>query len=308
MSRRTAIVEEFDDDTDLPLPSRALVNTGSKGAILEEIASDTEQDEGDLDDFDYDQGVNSSTQSADAGPANVHAHQQQQSQQSGNNRTVTDITPYKSWTCVYPIYIDAKRAYGTGERRIAREKSIWWPLSKDIADATNRLGLGTLHEVNKCHPRDWDNPGRIRVQWKRDGKLINPHIKSKKQLLEMIAFQIQRLKPEYIPKAPYTFTPPKPTPPPQAKSNPKGKQPQSKPKQIAAPVSTTTKTGCRLPVPPEPQPALASRLSPYSPAIATGVLIETIKAGMNAQEGSGAAAAGSNLGQKGKRKVVRVRA
>jgi signal recognition particle subunit SRP19 len=97
MSRRTAIVEEFDDDTDLPLPSRALVNTGSKGAILEEIASDTEQDEGDLDDFDYDQGVNSSTQSADAGPANVHAHQQQQSQQSGNNRTVTDITPYKSF-------------------------------------------------------------------------------------------------------------------------------------------------------------------------------------------------------------------
>lgn len=82
------------------------------------------------------------------------------------------------WTCIYPIYIDAKRPCGTGERRIARAKSVWWPLSKDIADATNRLGLGTLHEVNKSHPRDWENPGRVRVQWKKDGRLVNPAIKT----------------------------------------------------------------------------------------------------------------------------------
>lgn len=183
--------------------------------------------------------------------------------------------------------------------------------------------------MNKCHPRDWDNPGRIRVQWKRDGKLVNPHIKSstrdlfscpaiprfnhqilEKQLLEMISFQIQRLKPDYVPKAPYTFTPTKPTtttPPPQSKSSAaKGKQPQVKPKSITGP-APSSKTGCRLPVPPEPLPVLASRLSPYSPAIATGVLIDTIKAGMNSQEGPGAAAAGPNTGQKGKRKVLRVR-
>lgn len=84
----------------------------------------------------------------------------------------------KSWTCVYPIYLDAKRPYGTGQRRVARPKSLWWPLSKDIADAANRLGLGTLHEVSKSHPRDWENPGRVRVQWKKDGRLVNPIIKS----------------------------------------------------------------------------------------------------------------------------------
>ena len=82
------------------------------------------------------------------------------------------------WTCIYPIYIDAKRPGGRGERRIARSKSVWWPLSKDIADATNRLGLGTLHEVHKAHPRDWENPGRVRVQWKKDGRLVNPAIKT----------------------------------------------------------------------------------------------------------------------------------
>lgn len=93
---------------------------------------------------------------------------------SGNNNYGNPLR----WTCVYPIYIDAKRAYGTGERRIARAKSLWWPLSKDIAEATNRLGLGTLHEMNKSHPRDWENPGRVRVQWKKDGRLVNPAIKS----------------------------------------------------------------------------------------------------------------------------------
>jgi hypothetical protein len=42
MSRRTAIVEDFDDDTDLPLPSRPLPNTGAKGPLLQEIDSDSD--------------------------------------------------------------------------------------------------------------------------------------------------------------------------------------------------------------------------------------------------------------------------
>lgn len=40
MPPRATIVEEFDDDTDLPLPSKALPNTGTRGALLEEITSD----------------------------------------------------------------------------------------------------------------------------------------------------------------------------------------------------------------------------------------------------------------------------
>lgn len=42
--RATIVEEEFDDDTDLPLPSRALPNTGARGALLEEITSDDEDD------------------------------------------------------------------------------------------------------------------------------------------------------------------------------------------------------------------------------------------------------------------------
>ncbi|KAF8189343.1 signal recognition particle, SRP19 subunit [Pholiota molesta] len=319
MSRRAAIVEEFDDDTDLPLPSHPLPNTGSRGPLLQELHISDDEFE-----------------PPRAGPASSPRNPYQTSHQGGSesgsrpsqpdaNRQITDITPYKSWTCIYPIYVDAKRPYGTGQRRVERAKSLWWPLSKDIADAANRLGLGTLHEVNKSHPRDWENPGRVRVQWKKDGKLMNPIIKTKKQLLEMICLQLQTIKPENIPKPPYNTanTPKGDAPPPSAKgtattphitpavSSNKGKQPAAtKSKSPAAPPHHTS--GRQVPVPPEPHPPLANRVSPYSPAISTGVLIETVKAGMNATEpnaiGAAPGAPGAPGGAaKGKRKVVRVR-
>lgn len=298
-------MEEFDDDTDLPLPSRALPNTGTRGAILEEIGVDSDREPEDSGDEGGDLDLMELT-----GPR--PSASRQEGSNSGDRSTVTDIKPYKSWTCIYPIYIDAKRAYGTGERRVSRTKAVWHPLSKDIAEATSRLGLGTLHEVNKCHPRDWENPGRVRVQWKRDAQLVNPSITSKKLLLEHIAYQIQRLKPDLIPKVPYTY--PAPKLPPASKPKPiasgKGKQPQHRPKQPTQSTTTASKKsnpGCRLPVPPGPQPALNSRVSTYSPAIATGILIDTIKAGMSTAEGGGAGGPGPNLGGKGKRKVVRVR-
>ncbi|KAG9311722.1 signal recognition particle SRP19 subunit [Chiua virens] len=300
MARRTAVVEEFDDDTDLPLPSRSLL-PDPRGALLEEIGASDDDDSSD----DPDQVT--------AGPASPPNSQLRPPPSLGPSakpptNTITDVTPYKKWTCIYPIYIDAKRPYGTGERRIAREKSVWWPLSKDIADATNRLGLGTLHEVNKSHPRDWENPGRVRVQWKKDGRLVNPAIKTKRQLLEMISFQIQRIKPDNIPRPPYTtlslpVTPAVPTA--KAPTSNKGKQP-IKPKGGGNVPPLLTQKASRLPAPPQPEPPLASRVSPYSPALATGVLVETIKAGMNAQD-QGPAGPGIGGIQKGKRKVVRVR-
>jgi len=313
MSRRTAVVEEeFDDDTDLPLPNKPLPNTGTKGAILESL-SDEEEDESD------DEDVPDFFPSR-AGPASPS--QPQFDQRGGTEAQQMDLTPYKKWTCVYPIYIDAKRPYGTGERRVPRSKSIWWPLSKDIADATNRLGLGTLHEVNKVHPRDWENPGRVRVQWKKDGRLMNSAIKTKKQLLEMIAMQMQMLKPDNIPREPYTTTTDEvasqPTPA-SSKAAAKGKQPASKtagkgtsntPAIISSTPTRSKRSGRQLPTPPAPHPPLTNRVSPYSPALVSGVLIETVKAGMSAQEtgGLGGPPAGAGIGGgKGKRKVVRVR-
>ncbi|TFY78321.1 hypothetical protein EWM64_g5692 [Hericium alpestre] len=201
--------------------------------------------------------------------------------------------------------MDAKQPYGTGTRRIPREKSVWWPLSKDIADASNRLGLGTLHEVNKMHPRDWDNPGRVRVQWKKDGRLVNPHIKTKKQLLEMISITIQRLRPDNTPKAPYIY--PEPAAPPTSTKPAKSKSGSSKSSgKTKSEAKPPAQSGRPLPTPPD-SPPLASRISPYSPALSSGVLIDTVKAGMSAPDAGNAAIPGAGASGKGKRKVLRVR-
>jgi len=137
----------------------------------------------------------------------------------------------------------------------------------------------------------------------------------------MICFQLQHIKPENVPKAPYNTTNTNGTGPDSASAKPnsnnnsatsnKGKQPAAmKSKSPAAP-QHQQRGGRRLPVPPEPHPPLGSRVSPYSPAISTGVLIETVKAGMNAVENSaiGGPPGGPPAGgaAKGKRKVVRVR-
>ncbi|KAG6836735.1 hypothetical protein H0H93_004141 [Arthromyces matolae] len=301
MSRRAPIVEDEFDDDDIELnPSHILPNTGTRGPLLEELHISDDEFE------------------PQAGPASPPSSMGQfRPTPSGASRpesnATMDITPYKSWTCIYPIYIDAKRPYGTGQRRVRREKSLWWPLSKDIAEAANRMGLSTLHEVSKAHPRDWENPGRVRVQWKKDGRLVNASLQTKKQLLEMICLQIQQLKPENKPKPPYNFTPANPEaatqqPKPTSASS-KGKQPaQTKSKSPAAPQSQHSGGGRRVPIPPEPLPPLSNRVSQYSPAISTGMLIETVKAGMNASEspapGAGPTPGGPGGMQKGKRKVV----
>jgi len=140
---------------------------------------------------------------------------------------------------------------------------------------------------------------------------VNPlrvTVHTEKQLLETVSFQIQRVKTDNIPCEPYTY--PQPVPPPTVKTT---KSKTSASKSTAGGQALKTKsnpkiprrTGRPLPSPPEPQPALKSRVSAHSPALPSGALIDTIRAGMNATEGQGVA--GGMPGGKGKRKVVRVR-
>ena len=94
MSRRAATIEEeFDDDTSLPLPNRALPNTGTRGAILEEIGidSDREVDEDNGDEDDDPDLMELTTQPSATGSAS-----RQEGSNSGDRPVVTDIKPYKS--------------------------------------------------------------------------------------------------------------------------------------------------------------------------------------------------------------------
>lgn len=52
------------------------------------------------------------------------------------------------------------------------------PLAREIVEACNLMGLKTVFEPGKMHPRDWANPGRVRVELKVEGKAVNPRIKN----------------------------------------------------------------------------------------------------------------------------------
>lgn len=56
------------------------------------------------------------------------------------------------------------------------------PLAREIVDAVQLLGLKTVFEPGKTHPRDWANPGRVRVLVKEGGKARSARVKNSKLL------------------------------------------------------------------------------------------------------------------------------
>lgn len=97
MSRRIALVEEeFDDDTDLPLPNQHLPHTGERGAILEAISDD----EGDSAPGPASPSNAQFTREAAAAAAAGGMRPGQGTRAPGPHiNQVTDITPYKK--CVF---------------------------------------------------------------------------------------------------------------------------------------------------------------------------------------------------------------
>lgn len=91
-------------------------------------------------------------------------------------QNLEDNSKYKDFQCVYPIYFDASRSRGQG-RMVGLENAVANPLAMDIINACNRLRLETCFEATKFHPKDWSNPGRIRVKVKGSN---NPNIKNSK--------------------------------------------------------------------------------------------------------------------------------
>ena len=80
----------------------------------------------------------------------------------GSMPTAADRTVYAGFQCLYPVYFDAARTRAQG-RRVASELAVRNPLAREIANACSRLRLPTLLEPDKTHPKDWANPGRVKV-------------------------------------------------------------------------------------------------------------------------------------------------
>lgn len=104
--------------------------------------------------------------------------------------TSSDREKSKHFQCLYPIYFDKARTRADG-RRVGAELAVANPLAREMADATASLGLKTVFEADKIHPKDWANPGRIRVLLKQDGQLMNRNIKNKHHLYIMISQYLQ---------------------------------------------------------------------------------------------------------------------
>ncbi|KAL2000707.1 hypothetical protein VTN02DRAFT_2741 [Thermoascus thermophilus] len=93
----------------------------------------------------------------------------------------------KHWQCLYPVYFDKTRSRAEG-RQVGSALAVENPLARDILDAVQMLGLRVGFEPEKLHPKDWANPGRVRVLLKdENGNPMNPQIKNKHHLFILVA-------------------------------------------------------------------------------------------------------------------------
>ncbi|KAF2119915.1 signal recognition particle, SRP19 subunit [Lophiotrema nucula] len=106
--------------------------------------------------------------------------------QSPSVKTSTDREKSKHYQCLYPVYFDKSRTRAEG-RRVGSELAVENPLAWELANAASSLGLTTVFEPDKIHPKDWSNPGRVRVLLKQDGTVLARHIKNKHHLYILLS-------------------------------------------------------------------------------------------------------------------------
>ncbi|ROW17014.1 hypothetical protein VPNG_01231 [Cytospora leucostoma] len=106
--------------------------------------------------------------------------------------TTADRKAYAAYQCLYPVYFDATRTRAEG-RRVPSSLAVASPLAREIVNACRDLRLQTVFEPDKMHPKDWANPGRVRVQLKNgsnsktSGGGSGGAVKNKHQLYVLIA-------------------------------------------------------------------------------------------------------------------------
>ncbi|KAF4467014.1 hypothetical protein FALBO_6107, partial [Fusarium albosuccineum] len=147
---------------------------------IEEVSDsdfDSDPAEADIDDF-ADSDImrrvepKSSTPSSSSAPQQVPAAARQPASiapggaAGGTLPASADRSAYADFQCLYPVYFDASRSRTEG-RRVSTELAVKDPLAREIANACSRLRLPTLFEPEKVHPKDWANPGRVKVGLKK---------------------------------------------------------------------------------------------------------------------------------------------
>jgi signal recognition particle subunit SRP19 len=99
---------------------------------------------------------------------------------------------FKHYQCIYPIYFDSTRSKSQG-RRVSKNLAVPNPLAFQVLSAI-RFSLGenvfrVAFEPDKTHPKDWANPGRVKIQLKdfdAGNKPVSRHVQSKAHLYNII--------------------------------------------------------------------------------------------------------------------------
>lgn len=149
-------------------------------ARIEELsdssASDSDPPEDDIDDI----APALIRPSSIPAPKSRHPPPPQSQQQPPITTDNAQPPEYKHYQCIYPLYFDSNRSRAEG-RRVGVELAVENPLAREIVDAVQLIGLKTVFEPGKMHPKDWANPGRVRVLVKEGGKARSAKVKNSKQ-------------------------------------------------------------------------------------------------------------------------------
>ncbi|EGW34461.1 uncharacterized protein SPAPADRAFT_59886 [Spathaspora passalidarum NRRL Y-27907] len=123
--------------------------------------------------------------------------QQSQPRQAVDQKNIVDPNSFSQeereqlskFQIIYPCYFDINRSHKQG-RRVSIDRAVENPLAKTISDACRSLNLPVLLELEKSHPQDFGNPGRVRVLLKdvlHGGKIVDSRFKTKRELFNKIA-------------------------------------------------------------------------------------------------------------------------
>jgi len=149
----------------------------SRHARIEEV----EDDPGDFEIAEYDPRASQRSAAVPSLPFMDPAEIAAQFRTHDNSQTQfikeSNSTAFKDYQMIYPIYFDITRSREQG-RRVNKEYAVENPLAREIVDCCNLNGLKTVFEPTKTHPKDWANPGRVRVLLKEDGQPQHGKIKN----------------------------------------------------------------------------------------------------------------------------------
>lgn len=102
-----------------------------------------------------------------------------------NSFTAEERELLSKFQIIYPCYFDINRSHQQG-RRVSKEYAVENPLAKTISDACRSFRLQVLLELDKTHPQDFGNPGRVRVLIKENGSAKDGRFPNKRALLNKI--------------------------------------------------------------------------------------------------------------------------